>query len=292
MKPRILILNSGLHHEKAFKWLAQPKMLYVGNLKKTSLHNYHIVIIPFHTDQIVLYRCKRNLEKFLEWGGILIILGATQEGGRDWIPHCQWEQPFTTKMEINTKTDDGAIIFKNISEVEELKYHGIYYAHGALLPTVAENGINILARGEQNRIVMFVRRYGFRGTLFCTTLDPDFHAVAEVPGPNGVSSTVTHQRASHLIQNIIQWAIQESQKKSLWLRFGRRVFGLLSNVVYGFLFWIMLLLPVALLLYWVLLQEEKYKLPNVIVALAVSALFGSIASIWGLWQSWKSERIT
>lgn len=291
MTPRMLIINGGLHHEKAFRGHVHPKtkLLHVGKLREISLNNYDIVVVPFHTDQIALHKNRKKLETFVKRGGVLVILGATQEGERSWMPYCQWEPPFTTKIEMNTTTQDGHAIFKGFSSPTEFKYHGIYYAHGALLPTLAEDDVDVLARGERNRIVMFVRRSGLKGTLFCTTLDPDFHAVAQVPGPRDSSTPETHQRASKLLRNIIYWAIEEARKKPLYLRLVRRTAGFVANLTHGLLFWITLFLPAVVVAFW-LLRGQRYQLPEIVVALSVIGVLDSMLSIWQLWKDRKSDQ--
>ncbi|MGA2434841.1 MAG: hypothetical protein ABSG25_06105, partial [Bryobacteraceae bacterium] len=247
MKPKVAILNAGLHHEKAFQWAADDrnfKYVYIEKLPTTPLEKFDVLIVPFHTDQIALYRNRGKLIGFLRWGGVLVLLGATQEGSRAWIPYSSWQREYTTSLVIASENDDANMIFKDIP-AEDLKFHGYYYAHGWLLPG---GKFDILAYDEHKQVVMFVRRDGFRGSLLCTTLDPDFHSIAEVPGPKGHNPTDTRQKADKLLQRIVLWATEEAKQKGYFLRIVRRGFGYFANTVSTVLFWAVLILP-AIVLY-------------------------------------------
>ncbi len=282
MESRVLVLNSGIHHEAAFKWMSDPKpeYLYAAELKKESLLKSDIVIVPFHTDQIALHRHRGKLESFVKKGGVLVILGATQEGDLGWLPFCRWKTPFSKVLKIDKSTSDGSIIFKDIEEPEALRFHRDFFAHGTLLPGFSEDKISVLGRAEKDSIVMFVRRCGFKGSLFCTTLDPDYHSVSEVPDVD--EQRTTQDRAAKLLENIINWAILEAKGKSPRTRRLRRLEGYLGGFVNGSLFLLMLIFPVTVGLYFLLSERLKYQAPAVEAGLATLGLIEFAATIIGL----------
>jgi hypothetical protein len=105
--------------------------------------------------------------------------------------------------------------------------------------------------------VMFVRRSGLKGAILATTLDADHHATVAVPGGDPEAQSTASPHAQRLVQNVIQWALQESLGlgclRWIWMR-ARRLAGWLAFRAVRF---VILAVPLSLAGY--LLFEELQR---------------------------------
>ncbi len=278
--------------EKVFSPYPEIKLIYIGKLNINMIFLYDIVIIPFHLDQIFLYKIKPYLKKYLTKGGILILLGATEDP-RHWFPLSGWEPKFTSSLNIDNRSPDGKIIFKDIPNANYMWYHSKYFAHGSLLAKVPIREYVKLAWDNEGRIVMYIRRTGINGTLFATTLDPDFHSSTTVPGPLEEQVEITHSKAEHLLHNIIEWAKVEAKSKKYSTRFKRMSYAMLKLIGSFSGIIILYLLPILSLGYfsYLILSKDKIDtIEKIAVSFSAIGVMGSIASLISLFQTLKAER--
>lgn len=298
MIPKIAIINGGLHHDTAFKWLAEKKhdAVYVGRLDRTDIFLYDILIIPFHTDQIALLKNQSRFEEFVRSGGVLVVLGATQEG-RKWLPFFDWEEQFTETLSLHRSMPDGKpnpdaeILFSKITDERMLKYHGIYTAHGSLLLDSGQEGLTVLATGENKRVILAIKRLKGKGSLLCTTLDPDFHSVSSVPGPNAESTAVTHQKARLFLGNIVRWAIQEAKSKPVALRKKRQQARKKAQIFRWAKFGLVFIVPFIVSIYLLYLQYLDKIFPDNKLYSYVISFVGILGSLVSIWQWFYDRRI-
>jgi len=242
---KVLVVDGGLHHERAFRGRPDIQLVRSSDIRSTPLESWNVVVIPFHTDRIILAEMRSKLERYVRRGGVLVVLGATEDDGRLWVPYAEWQGPYGTSVVARRDDRDGAAVFEGLSN-DELKYHGIYAAQDSLLPKL--EGAVCLAVDEDKKVVTLVQRIG-RGTYFCTTLDPDYHSCTQVPGPSEEETRETQARAQKLLSNILVWSCREAQNRPWWLRVWRRVTGSNQRIVRVGSFWAAVVLP-AVFLFW------------------------------------------
>lgn len=280
---RIAALNGGLHEERIFTKFPEIDLIYNRETKlEYVMFQYDIFIIPFHIDQIYLSSIRGLLNEFVVNGGILIIIGATQESGREWIPYCQWRERYTESLKpLEIDTEDKELIFSGIPSVEELKYHGKYYSHGAFnrRPT----GTISLVTDTHDFPIMLIKKEGIKGVFFATTLDSDFHAVMQVPGGTQEETDRTRDNAFKLLENIIKWAKLESKKRKMMDKIRWRIRGWLKIGWYYIKIVFSIFIPTILTIYLgFLYYGDQSKLWNLVFL--VIGCVGSFASIISFYQ--------
>ncbi|MCU7805925.1 MAG: hypothetical protein KZQ92_10950 [Candidatus Thiodiazotropha sp. (ex Lucinoma borealis)] len=295
MKTKIAVLDGGLHHRKAFAIYAGIKFVPVHKVGSVSLGQYDLLVVPFHTNQSLLSRLKPRFQRFVEKGGVLVILGATEDSGCHWLPYCQWEGPYTKRISVHERESrDGSVLFRGLEADKKLKYHDKYTSHGALIDTSDKEGDCVLVTSEDNRSVLSIRRSGIDGTLFITTLDPDYHSISNVPGPSIQDTNETHINASILLRNIMDWAMNEVQEKSSSTRRLNRVLSGASGFYHMFTYVALLIFPAFFLTLagWEFIREDwpTDDKTYYILASAIIALAGSFASIHQGWRQWKADK--
>lgn len=286
------VLNGGIHEEDVFFGYNKIKLLHLSNLKWANIYLFDIILIPFHLDQIYLREKNNLLNKFLKMGGILIVLGATEES-RKWLPRGTWEKEYTSDIIVDENKSDSKIIFKNIDHKNMgCQYHSSYVAHGSISVN-EDDKIDILAEDSNNRITMLVYRNRKNGILLETTLDPDYHSLVHVPGPSNETSEETHKKALTLLNNIIDWSILQYKEKGLLNRIWKKTVG------YSLLFLIslaklaLLLSPFAVLALLFNSQFQQYFLKElnfITVGFNILAIVGSIASIFSVAYTIRQNR--
>jgi len=274
---RIGVIDNGIHVEHAFSADPDITLLHSVRTLPFSLFRYDVVIVATHTDQALLLRLKKHLTRYLQFGGVLVLLGATTQG-RHWLPLCEWEGKFPESISFDTTSPDGELIFDRIPDPNYLQYHSKYVGHGSLRISVAKHDAT-LAADEAGRVLMFVRRLPSAGVLLATTLDPDYHTSVHVPGPADEAVERTHAKAKHLLDNIIKWAFQAAQETPR--RFRRRLLGWLVPTVAVIAMVFFYGLPVMAFVYLTsTTASHDYAAAASIVA--TIAFLGSLASIYCL----------
>ncbi|MEK7315393.1 MAG: nucleotide-binding protein [Candidatus Eisenbacteria bacterium] len=177
---------------------------------------FDIVIVPFHTDQVFLGERREELEAFVNDGGILLVLGACDLAGSNWIPFCTWTRDYTTATTV-AKSSTAQAVFKGVDlKIKRNVPHTHWHAHGALLearPELTET----LAMGEDDRIVMLLVKTRAGGAAIVTTLDPDHHSSPAVPGgklKNTQAARKTSHRLLHNLLNLAKRLVKARQKSS------------------------------------------------------------------------------
>lgn len=197
-KPRVGILDGGLHHRCVFG-SGSPAFVLPTRSSAIRPERFDILIIPYHTDQVFLAERRGELESFVDQGGVLLVLGACDLANSDWIPFCQWDPGFTKKTIINSLSPLARRAFAGIRSV---KFHTHWHAHGALRPMLP-GATEVLAVGEKKRPVMLVVRTKGGGGAIVTTLDPDHHCSPAVPGGMTKTTARAQQSAQHLLTNLL-----------------------------------------------------------------------------------------
>lgn len=203
--PSIGVLDSGLHHRTSFAGY-KVEFIIPHRDRPLFIEKYDIVIIPFHTDQITLGHCRNDLEQFVNRGGVLIVLGACDYANTNWIPFCSWSSEFTYKTYFQGNEPIAMRIFRSLED-EDVQFHSKYHAHGSLLPRFPKK-TQILAKAENNKIVMVHIKGDNEGAAIITTLDPDHHRLSTVAGPKKMTSPQARQKAITLMDNILDWGLE------------------------------------------------------------------------------------
>lgn len=293
---KVAVFNNGLHAEEAFKKpFPKIKMLYVGRTNINRIFLYDILFIPYHLDQVFLYHHRHKLEQFLDHGGVLVLLGATEEG-RKWLPFLQWERDFRKITYMNLDSPDARILLNRTTKPGELMFHSSYFAHGSLSGGSSEgDGDVILASDECGGTVMFIKRSGVAGTLFATTLDPDYHCTISVPGPHDEPVVKTHEKAGRLLRNIYTWAIEEAKGKSFTdrKRVRRRAqFRVLCSEVLTIALYSLPVWGFGTSFYLLFGSSQGHTSLAAVGGGGISLLasLGSLASLFSVYQTLKAEK--
>ncbi|MBU4311051.1 hypothetical protein KKD34_05715 [bacterium] len=279
------MIHNGIQAEDAFS--AIPGVTLIRSIRALpfAILRYDVLIVPTHTDQAMLYRLKGSFIRYLGLGGVLVLLGATTQGRR-WLPRFQWEQKFTQSIHFDTSTEDGQRIFKGVPDPQYLQYHSKYVGHGSITVSIPQ-GDQALAGDDEDRKVVVLRRLPEGGVLLVTTLDPDYHASAPVPGPAEENVETTHRKAGHLLENIVNWAIWAAQNTPKHRR--RRLLGFVLPAVSMGGMAVFYLLPVAvfMLLFDPSMAQGVGAVGRFVAAIA---FLGSLVSIYTVFRSFISKR--
>lgn len=284
LTPRVGVIDGGLHHEAAFKDFkdfagADLQRIRAGQLSRTCLRKYDVVIVPFHTDDFVLRTSSGKLISFVNNGGVLVLLGPTS----NWMPFCNWKRPgpeLIGNVVMNPKSQDACRLFENIDPAA-IKFHppDLPPVHGSL----SESSERTVLASVNGRCVMFVQRKEEAGTLLYTTLDPDHHVdpMMSIGEPERLQRV--EKTARTLLENILRWAKAEAEKKSRWQRRKNRVIGSLQSTGIMVGLFALFLLPFAML-------ASKYLTPAQVVCSAVVSGLGSVTSVWQAYIVFKAGR--
>jgi len=200
---QLAVIDSGLHHRGVF---AGQSPTFVLPIRGASIRpeRFDVIVVPFHTDQVFLAERRKELEKFVEAGGSLLVLGACDLANSDWIPFCRWMSEYTYETTINKDSSAAVKIFRGLVD-KDLKFHSKYHAHGALISLRPET-TEIVATGEKNRAVMLLTRMPSGGASVVTTLDPDHHSSPTVAGPGKMTTEPARQKALQLLNNLLTFS--------------------------------------------------------------------------------------
>lgn len=200
---KIAYIDNGLHSYSTFNPMGSDFIpLSMWDIKNCNLCRYDVLIIPFHTDQMALTSYEKKLERFLNNGGILILLGVMANRSQ-WIPYCEWRGSEKDLKEAKIlRSGSGAVFFENIDNDEIYKLH----AHGLLHYPFGEN---IISFNNEEKIFV-VDTNNFIGNFLITTIDPDHHIIRDMTA----MSKGIHEISNKLLLNIINWSKDiHSQKK-------------------------------------------------------------------------------
>ncbi len=279
------VIQNGIQVDDAFNAIADAKLIRLIRTLPSACLRYDVLIVPSQTDQAMLQRLKGVLKRYVRLGGVLVVLGAMTHGRR-WLPFFQWEPTFTQSVSIDTSTEDGQRVFQDITDAPYLQYHSKYVGHGSITVSVPQ-GDRVLASDNEGRAVLVVRRLPQSGVLLVTTLDPDFHASVRVPGPAEETPEATHNKAGHLLENIVAWARWAAQSTARRRR--RRFLGVVLPAASVLGLATLYLLPVAV---FALLFDPSMVLTVGPVGRFVAAIafVGSLASLYSMLISIASKR--
>lgn len=194
----------------------------ICNVQRANLMKYDIVIIPSYSNQDVLSKIKMRLEKFVNYGGIVIVLAARDDKTK-WIPYCTYHKRFLNTVKFkNTDSKEAKKIFENLSlDMNTFRFHDVFITHGYFtcnedicLPLITGNG--------QDLAMAIIQPKGAAGKFLITTLDPDYHAIIGFTRER----MDYNNNAQALFQNMIHWAIEESTNQIVAIRKIRVLLGI------------------------------------------------------------------
>ncbi|OXM84997.1 hypothetical protein [Paenibacillus rigui] len=176
---RSAILYSGISYQHYFLNRNNGKyknrfddIIYVMDLHETELQSYDYVVVPTRLNQDILLEHAGKFEDYLHGGGHLISFGDFE---RSWISHVRWKfYPTNFHWWVNPgadlplyPVDPEHPLFQRIT-VDDAKWH----YHGVFLP---HDRVERILVNEIGEAIIYVDRLSYRGHLYMTTLDPDYH---------------------------------------------------------------------------------------------------------------------
>lgn len=287
---RVGVLHNGIHAEDAFTFRPDA-VTFIRDVRAfpLSLLRYDVVFVLTHTDQVLLLHLKPLLNLYLKLGGVLVLLGVMTQG-RKWLPLSQWHQEYTRSIMFDSSGPDGKLIFAGITDPNYLRYHSAYAGHGSLVPSVSEVD-KILASDNKGRTIMFIRRMPGAGVLLATTLDPDYHSTAQVPGPADEIEPVTNKKAGHLLYNILNWAEKAAAQTPKWRR--RHFIGAVVPTLSRMGLLLSWAFPLLVFVYLLWANSRKnFTFTDTFTGKVVSmlAFIGSLASILSIFMNFVPKK--
>lgn len=176
---RAAILYSGISYQHFFlerdggKYGGRfEKIIYLPDLKNTDLNQFDYIIVPTRLNQNILMENKEKFADYLQNGGHIIAFG---EMPKPWLSAVKWKfYPTNFYWWVNRGADlplypasEDHELFRYIT-VNDAKWH----YHGVYLPPSEAEPILVNELGEA---IIYVDHASYKGNLYLTTLDPDYH---------------------------------------------------------------------------------------------------------------------
>ncbi len=222
---KIAYFESGRTHDRSVAQLGLKGIENIPDWKvrQTNIMQFAAVIINSSVNQDLMSRIRNRLERFVESGGIVVVLGANEAKTR-WIPYCTCYDPCSDKITLENKNSvEGTRVFNGIQGRDALKFHDTFVTHGYFTSTV-ENTMPLIRETDtpQSLVMAILQPPKASGKLLVTTLDPDYHATARhAPGEKAYD-----QNAAKLLTNIISgWLQWELSRQPTVIKVWRRMKG-------------------------------------------------------------------
>lgn len=148
------------------------KVFYLPRLEGANLDGFDCVVIATGLNPDFLMRNSKKIVSYLEQGGNVVTFGSVRP---PYIPHISFQECETNfwwwihpGADLPLYAYDQNHPLWQFLEVKECKWH----YHGTF--TVADECEKILV-DEVGRPILYKDDYHFAGTLYVTSLDPDYH---------------------------------------------------------------------------------------------------------------------
>jgi hypothetical protein len=223
---KIAYLESGRTHDRSIEQIGLNDIVPVPEWKvrHTNLMRFAAVIINSSVNQDLMWRAKKRLERYVQSGGIVVILGANS-AKTGWLPYCTYFDPCLAQIELrNDGSDPGSRIFSGLPNAGALSFHDTFVTHGYFTSTLSSITPLVWEKGSPQSLVMAILQPPkAAGKLLVTTLDPDYHATAR----HALRETPYDKNAARLLRNIVSnWLVSELSNQPNITRFWRRAKGI------------------------------------------------------------------
>lgn len=177
MKKAIVIGGSYYHHNllhshsKKFSQYFEQS-IYIPKLHSTDLSKFDCVFLSSRLNTKFLCQNSQKLLDYLENGGNIVILGGIEE---NFLPHLHYKE---SEVNFWWWIHEGADLplfafdekqsFWDFIDIKECKWH----YHGTFKTSKECQRILINEIGEN---ILYKDDFHFKGTLYASSLDPDFH---------------------------------------------------------------------------------------------------------------------
>jgi len=200
------VIDSGLHHQITFRGY-NPDFIRLFPGAEIAPERYDILVIPFHSDHELLGKRRKELENFIIHGGILLILGASDLAGSNWIPFCTWTAQPTHRICF----EDNEIAQKILGNPRDnvVAFYNRFHTHGALIPH-SMYPYYVIARGDQDRNAMILFEVPNGGSALITTLDPDHHSAPTAMIKGKKDAERDRQQVAAFLSNLISFCHQRA----------------------------------------------------------------------------------
>lgn len=230
---KIALIDGGLHHPLVAD--AIPRKLSIipaADLGATNIIAYDVVIVLSLTDENILFKCKESFAVFVDLGGVLIVLGY-KVFKTNWLSPLNFHRTAVSTSYADLNDDDSKQIF---GPPLQIALSGIH-AHGYL--ESYSPGTKIISHDINNNAHTAVFRQRGKGSIFVTTLDPDYHIVSFE------TSVASRDTSRFLFAKIIDWAENEHSRMSFPILLKYRWFYSIPTGR-SFRLWILLLFSIII----------------------------------------------
>lgn len=175
------------------------KVLYLPRLHEESLDEFDCVVIATGLNPDFLMQNSKKIVSYLEQGGNVVAFGSVRP---PYIPHISF-QPCETNFwwwihpgaDLPLYAHDENHRLWNYLEVRECKWH----YHGTF---EVDEGCQKILVDEVGRPILYKDDCHFAGTLYVTSLDPDYHI-----GQGFMPTTVP------FMEKFMQWVVSDIEAK-------------------------------------------------------------------------------
>ena len=175
---KAIITGGSYFHQNLFKELNGKyaeffdKVIYLPTLHEQNLDSFDLVVIASRLNPHLLVAESHKILSYLEQGGNMVLLG---EFPKIFLPFIRWktcEDNFYWWIhkgaDLPLYAVDSSHTIWNFLNVEDCKWH----YHGTFMPGTQCCNILVNELGES---ILYKDAYHFKGTLYITSLDPDYH---------------------------------------------------------------------------------------------------------------------
>jgi len=199
---KIAVIDGGLHHPLVVDAISREvSIIPVRDLPATNIMMFDMILILSLTDENALMQCRTILNVFINLGGVIVVLGY-RAFKNNWLSQSGFRPTAISNSTSRLEDDDSKHIFGSVMKIEKSGIH----AHGYLESYSSE--AKILSKDIIGNAHTAIFRQNGKGTLFVTTLDPDFHIASFE------TSIASRDNSRYLVSKILDWAELEHKRMS------------------------------------------------------------------------------
>lgn len=176
------------------------KTIYLPNIENESLETFELIIIASRLNPDLLVAASHKILSYLEQGGNLVLFG---EFPKIFLPFIRWKDCqenfwwwIHKGADLPLYAVDRDHSIWNFLKLDDCRWH----YHGTFAPNAQCCNILVNELGES---ILYKDSYHFKGTLYVTSLDPDYHiALGFIP------------KAVTFFDNFLRWVLDDLHTKN------------------------------------------------------------------------------
>ncbi|OZI12651.1 hypothetical protein CEW92_05720 [Bacillaceae bacterium SAS-127] len=159
------------HHDGRYEKFFD-RIIHILEVPMTDLTTYDYIYIPARHNQDLLFSYQSIWENYLRKGGHILAFGEIE---KPWLPYVQWKSYPTNfywwvwagaDLPMYA-TEEEHPLLQNMT-IDDMKWH----YHGVIQP---HENMEVIVHNEMQEGLICVDRTSFKGNIYVTTLDPEYH---------------------------------------------------------------------------------------------------------------------